>query len=411
VADAYEIMAPASPGGGWDRTARALAVSLSRESGRTASVYNVPGAGGTIGLAQFVHDDRGDPHALMIGGLVMLGAERLHHSPITLDRTIPIATLASEWEAIVVPTASHYVTLRQLTDDLIARPESVGWGGGSAGGTDHLLVALVARAAGADVTRVNYVAYAGGGEALSAMLSGAVTAGVSGVSEVRDQIMDGRLRALAVSSDRRVAAIDAPTLREAGIDVTLSNWRGVFAPPGLDDAQQATLVAAVRAAHDTPEWKRALEQAGWDDAFRTGPALTLFLDAERARVEAVTLLMEDRGHAVIGPYTLPAAAGGGLVVSLLWFVVRRRTDRVLIEHVAAEHRQTDVKKLALLAGALCLYAALLRPAGYIVATALFFPAVARQLGSKRPLRDVVAGILLATAIFFAFTRLLGVRLP
>ena len=103
------------------------------------------------------------------------------------------------------------------------------WGGGSAGGTDHILAGLIAKAAGVDPTKVNYIAHSGGGEALSAILGGHVTAGISGYEEFAPQIAAGKLRGLAISSDERLPGVDVPTLKEQGIDVSLVNWRGVFA--------------------------------------------------------------------------------------------------------------------------------------------------------------------------------------
>jgi putative tricarboxylic transport membrane protein len=281
------IMAPAAPGGGWDQTARAMQAALAKSSGQNAQVYNIPGAGGTVGLAQFVNDHAGDPHQMMISGLVMVGAIQTNKSPVNLEQVTPVAALTTEWEAIVVPADSKYQDLKQLIDDFKANPSSISWGGGSAGGTDHILVGLIAKAAGVDPSKINYVAHAGGGEALAAILSGAVTAGVSGVSEFRDQAAAGKLRFLAVSSDQKIEGVEAPTIKDAGLDVTLSNWRAVFAPPKLDDAQRAAVIAAIEQMHGTDEWKQALQENGWEDFFKTGDEFATFLKDERTRVEGV----------------------------------------------------------------------------------------------------------------------------
>ena len=195
-------------------------------------VVNIPGAGGTIGLAQFVSGKEGQGDALMTGGLVMLGAILTNESPVTLEQVTPIARLTGEYEVIVVPSSSEIQTL----DDLIAKfkedPQSVSWGGGSAGGTDHMLVGLIAKEAGVDPDGINYVPFAGGGEALASILGGHVSAGVSGYQEFAGQIETGDLRALAISSAERLDGVDIPTLKEQGVDVELTNWRAVFAPPG-----------------------------------------------------------------------------------------------------------------------------------------------------------------------------------
>ena len=281
------IMAPAAPGGGWDQTARAMQTALGASTGQNVQVFNVPGAGGTVGLAQFVNDAAGDPHQLMVGGLVMVGAIETNQSPVRLDQVTPVAALTAEWEAFVVPAASEIETMEQLIEAFQADPTSVSWGGGSAGGTDHILVGLIAQAAGVDPSQINYIAHSGGGEALAAILSGAVTVGVSGVGEFRDQVDSGAMRWLAISSDGPVEGIDAPTLQDAGLDIVLPNWRGVFAPPDLTDEQRAAVYDAITAMHDTAEWQEALSANGWQDFFVVGEEFAAFMEEEVTRITAV----------------------------------------------------------------------------------------------------------------------------
>ena len=141
----------------------------------------------------------------------------------------PIARLTGEYEVIVVPAASEIKTLADLIGQAQGRSGPVAWGGGSAGGTDHILAGLIAKAAGADLTKLNYVPFSGGGEALAAIMGGHVTAGISGYGEWAGQIKSGELRALAISAPERVAGIDIPTLKEQGVDVDLANWRAIVA--------------------------------------------------------------------------------------------------------------------------------------------------------------------------------------
>jgi putative tricarboxylic transport membrane protein len=282
-----QVMAPADPGGGWDSTARAMQPVLEEVGGVGAEVYNVGGAGGTIGLAQFAEETAGDPHQLMVMGLVMVGGILTNDSQVTLDAVTPIASLTSEQEAIVVAADSEYETLEQLVTDWVADPTSISWGGGSAGGTDHILVGLLAQAAGIDPSGINYVAHAGGGEAVNAILSGAVTAGVSGVSEFADQVDAGEMRWLAVSGESAPEGIDSPTIADAGFDVVLENWRGVVAAPDLSDADREAVVAFITEMHDSPTWQAALETNGWSDFFQAGDEFATFLDEEETRVEGV----------------------------------------------------------------------------------------------------------------------------
>ena len=211
------IVAPAAPGGGWDQTARALQQAfVSVDPDTSVQVDNVPGAAGTIGLARFVSGERGNPEALLVMGLVMLSAITTNHAPVTLAETTPIARLTGEPEVIVVPAASPLKSLDDLLAAFRTSPESVSWGGGSAGGTDDLLVRLLAETIGIAPSRVNYIAFAGGGPALAALLGGQVTAGVSGYSEFAGQIDAGALRALAISSPSTAGRDDRADAARAG---------------------------------------------------------------------------------------------------------------------------------------------------------------------------------------------------
>jgi putative tricarboxylic transport membrane protein len=413
-AKAISIMAPAAPGGGWDQMARAMQTALADSVGRNVQVYNAPGAGGTIGLAQFVNDHAGDAHQLMVGGLVMVGATETNRSPVTLDQVTPIATLTAEWEAIVVSADSPYKTFQQLLDAFKAEPASISWSGGSAGGVDHMLIALIARAAGVAPSKINYVAHSGGGEAMAALLSGAATAGVASVSEFRDQVEAGKLRWLAVSSDRPIPGVGATTIKDAGLEVVAPNWRAVFAPPRITEAERIEIIRAMEKMRATPEWRQALARNGWDDFFKTGDEFAGFLRQEQGRVKTVLLSVQcPECDAGIGPRFFPLIVAVGLTaLGALWLLrLRVRPDAVLTAHIAEEAAATHWPTVGLTAAALLVYAFALGSLGYIAATALFFPFVARVLGSRRIVRDALIGLALAVVIYFSFTRLLGVRLP
>lgn len=286
--DTLQIMAPASPGGGWDTTAREIQTVL--QSGvidQNVEVFNVPGAGGTVGLAQMINDSAGDDHLLMLTGLVMVGAILTNDSPVTLQDTTPIARLTTEYEVVVVPADSEFQTLDDLIQAFQDDPGSISWAGGSAGGTDHILVGLIAQATGVDPTQINYIPYSGGGEALAAILGGQVSAGVSGVGEWLPQIEAGELRVLAVSSAEPLDIIDAPTLTEQGVDVELANWRGVVAPPDISDEARQGMIAMMEAMRDSEEWQETLERYGWQDFFLAGDEFAQFLEEERETVTEV----------------------------------------------------------------------------------------------------------------------------
>jgi putative tricarboxylic transport membrane protein len=278
-------MAPADPGGGWDSTARAMQPVLEEVGGVTAEVYNVGGAGGTIGLAQFAEETSGDPHQLMVMGLVMVGGILTNDSQVTLDDVTPIAALTTEQEGIVVAADSEYQTLEDLVAAWQDDPTAISWGGGSAGGTDHILVGLLAQAAGVDPSGINYVPASGGGEALD--LIGDVSALVSGVSEFADQVEAGELRWLAVSGESAPEGVDAPTIAESGFDVVLENWRGVMGAPDLSDEDREAVIGLITEMHDSEAWQAALEENGWTDFFMAGEEFETFLADEKTRVEAV----------------------------------------------------------------------------------------------------------------------------
>lgn len=286
--DRLTIVAPASLGGGWDQTARAMQKALV-QSGLvgTVDVRNSPGAGGAVGLAQFVSTERGHGDALILGGLLMMTAERASHAAVSIMDTTPVARLTGDYEVLAVPGGSDLATLDDLVQALRVEPGAISWAGGSVGGTDQLLVTSIARAIGVDPVRMNYVAFTGGGEVAQALLDHEVSAGVSGYAELAAHFATGRIRPLAVASEQRLAGVAIPTLRELGVDVTLMNWRGVFGPPGITSEQRGRLVEVTRAMVGTDAWRDTLAQYHWKNLFLTDTALARFLDAERARAAAL----------------------------------------------------------------------------------------------------------------------------
>lgn len=285
--DRLEITAPAAPGGGWDSTSRAAQEVLQAEGlAKSVQVVNVPGAGGTIGLAKLA-GSKGQGGTLMTMGLVMVGAIETNKSAATLDDVTPIARLTSEQEAIVVPANSPYTTLEEFVAAWRTDPGKLAIAGGSAGGTDQILAGLVAQDAGIDPKQVNYIAYSGGGEAIAAIAGGKVAAGISGVSEFTSQVAAGKMRALAVSGSERVEGFDAPTLKEAGSGVELTNWRGMVAPAGISEDDRQALVDAVQKMADSAAWKAQMQDKGWDDAFLAGDEFDAFLTEEKTRVSGV----------------------------------------------------------------------------------------------------------------------------
>lgn len=282
------IIAPAGAGGGWDSAARSLQdVMMQTGNARSVQVMNVPGAGGTVGLAQFVQNAKGSPDQMLVGGITMVGAIITNKAPYSLTDVTPIARLTGDPLVIVVPAASPYQSMADLMEGIQKDVAHTIWAGGSAGGADHILAALVTQAAGADPAKVNYVAYSGGGESLAAMLGGQVTAGVSGYGEWQGQIESGDLRALAISYPEPIEGIAAQPLKAQGIDIELVNWRGIFAGADINAEDKAVLENAVQKTVASSEWKELIAAKGWSDYYAPSADFTSFIASEDARVRDI----------------------------------------------------------------------------------------------------------------------------
>ena len=282
------MMIPANPGGGWDSTGRALGKAL-MDSGAvtTVSYNNKGGAAGAIGLAQFVNSSKGDGNALMVMGAVMLGGIITGKPPVQLSQATPIARLSSEYNVFVLPANSPLKTMKDVVEQLKKDPGSVKWGGGSRGSTEHIAAAMLAREAGVDPAKINYVAFRGGGEATAAILGGNVTVGGSGLSEFAEYVKTGKMRAIAVTSETRLKGVDIPTMKEQGYNVVIGNWRGVFGANGITPDQRKALTDLVVTATKNKSWTEAVERNGWTPALLTGPAFDKFVDDEFASLRAI----------------------------------------------------------------------------------------------------------------------------
>ncbi|MFE7711976.1 Bug family tripartite tricarboxylate transporter substrate binding protein [Streptomyces sp. NPDC057486] len=283
------IMVPNTPGGGYDTTARTAAKVM--EDTKIASgiqVFNLPGAGGTVGLQRTVNE-KGNGKLTMQMGLGVVGAAYASKSKATLSQTTPIAKLMEEAGAIVVPKSSPYKTIDDLVTAWKKNPKGIAVGGGSSpGGPDHLLPMQLAKTVGIDPKKVNYIGYDGGGELLPAILGNKIAFGASGFGEFLDQIEAGQVRVLAVTSEKPIDALkDAPTLKSSGIDMVFTNWRGIVAPPGISDADKKVWIDSLTAMHGSKEWKAELTKHGWTDAFTTGDEFATYLTEQDKAVAGI----------------------------------------------------------------------------------------------------------------------------
>jgi putative tricarboxylic transport membrane protein len=406
------IIAPAAPGGGWDQTARVMQQVLQRAGiVRTASVENIPGAAGTIGLARFIGAERGRGDVVMVSGLIMLSAIVTHASQVTLREVTPLARLTGEYEVIVVPVGSPFRSLSDLIRAFKERPESISWGGGSAGGSDQILAGLVADAVGVSPRRVNYIAFSGGGEAMSAILGGQVSAGINGLAEFAPQIEGRTVRVLGISSAERLPGLDAPTLREQGVDVEFENWRSLVAPPDISSLDRKLLERSIDAMVRSAEWRDALQRYRWIDRYLAGDAFAAVVETEEARVRAVLAKLG------IGPSENARPARAGLYPILVLAGLAFWGASAALQGLRGPRTSKRAgagpgwRAAALIAAGIALDLALMEPAGFVIASAALFWLTARAFDERHPMGDALFAVGISAGAYLLFVRVLNVTLP
>lgn len=416
---AITIMAPASPGGGWDQLARVMqhALVVDDITSVPVEVVNRGGAGGTIGLTELITQHRRDPYTWMVGGSTLVSAMVMHESRFTLSEATLLARLASEYDVVAVPVDSPYQSMEDLISDFRKDPSGFVWGGGSAGSADHLMVALIAQDIGVDPRQLNYVAYPGGGEAAAAVMGQQIQAGVAGFAEWKDLAEAGRMRLLAISAPQRLENVEIPTLRESGLDVELENWRFVVAGPGVPDDDRAKILQMLAEMRGSAEWKKVLKTYSWEDRYLTGPALDDFVAAE---TKATAALLEDlgmsggAGASATGPYLFPTIVTVLLTVCglvLLGQTLMRR--RLAVETGSGAAHMPDVHwpGFAFSAGLILTYVIALGLVGFLFATPVYLVLQARIIGSRTLLRDITIFVIFTAAVYFVFENLLSINVP
>lgn len=281
-----DLFVPSGVGGGWDGLARAFA-QVAREAGLigNATIENVGGAGGTLGLTRYVNQHRGRNNSMIVSGSSMIGAVIANKTSLGLTDLVPVARMTQEAGAILVGASSRYKTIGDLVDALKTNP-SLPIGGGSAGGIDHITLGLLLKTIGVDPARANYVAFSSKGLVIPAVVENQIHALISGYSEYSAQIKAGQLRVLATSGPEPLPESGVGTLREQGLDIAVVNWRGLFAPPGTPEDTAKKLIDLVRSVHKLPAWKKTLENRQWEDAFLTGDLFNLFIKSNTASMNA-----------------------------------------------------------------------------------------------------------------------------
>jgi putative tricarboxylic transport membrane protein len=282
LAEPAKVMIPGGAGGGWDGTGR-LAFDVMQKAGiytEGATFTNKGGAAGTVGLADFVKN-KGQDNAVMVMGVIMVGGIIANKSPVTLDQVTPLGRLTFEWNALAVPADSPIKTVKDFVEALKKDPAAMAVGGGSAGGVDHVTLALIAKESGVPADKINYVAFSGGAEMLTALAGGRLKAAVSGISELAQQAKAGRVRIIAVTSEKGQEG--APSLKEGGVNVVLGNWRGIMGAPEMSAAGKKAWIERLDKMCASKEWADGLGKQGLENACLTGDKFAAFLKDEQTR--------------------------------------------------------------------------------------------------------------------------------
>lgn len=276
------LIAPAASGGGWDTFQREQQQAMrSNQIVNNVQVLNIPGAGGTIALGNL--STMTAPNTLMVGGSGHLVAQVQFGTAAQIADVTPISLVVEEYDIITVPADSPYQTLDDLVAAWQADPAGITWTGG--GSFDQLVMTDLALAADVPASETTYIPSDGGGEAIQALLNGTAKASTGGFADMYPQVEAGRLRVLGIAAEEPLPGVDIPTLTEQGYDVTLTNWRAVFAPPGMTEEQIAELRAITDEAVATPEWQSAVERNYWTEVPLEGEELDQFIADETARIE------------------------------------------------------------------------------------------------------------------------------
>ncbi|PTV96586.1 putative tricarboxylic transport membrane protein [Rhodobacter aestuarii] len=292
---ASECIAPAGPGGGWDFTCRQVGKMLQdlKLIDETMQVTNLEGGGGGVAFAEVVNK-RGDANDLIVAASSAT-ATRLAQGAYpgnTMDQVRWLAAVGADYGVIAVSANSPIQTLPELLEQIKTDPTSVSVAGGSAvGGWDHLKVLIAANAFGIDDVRtVKYIAFDGGGEAVTQLLAGSVQAFTGDISEAKGFVDSGDIRVIAVLAPERLpgAFADFPTAKEQGVDAIGANWRGFYAPGGMTDAAYNTWVEDIGALYASDEWKTVMAANGLAPLDLQGAAFEEFVASSVAQIQQIS---------------------------------------------------------------------------------------------------------------------------
>ena len=287
---AVEIVVGTSPGGGQDRSARFVQKLIQEHKlvPVPTAVVNKPGAGSSIGYT-YLNQQAGNPHHIMLLTVPLItnyimGISSINHSELT-----PISVLFDDYIVATVKPDSPIKSARDLMERIKKDPSSVSVGIPSITGGGGLAILLAAKAVGVDPKQVKTVVFKSGGDSVRALLGGHVDVMMSTTAAPVAQLKAGTVRILAVAAPQRMEGVlaNVPTLREQGINVVFSNWRGIVAPKGITPAQTAYWEGVFAKVVQLDEFKRDVERNLWVSNFQNSAAMAKFLKAEHEELRAL----------------------------------------------------------------------------------------------------------------------------
>lgn len=290
-----ECIAPANPGGGWDFTCRQVGKVLQDQGliDKTMQVVNLAGGGGGVAYAEVVNK-RNENNDLIVAASSATST-RLAQGAFpgnTKDQVRWLASVGADYGVIAVAANSPITTLPELLDQIKTDPTTISVAGGSAvGGWDHLKVLIAANAYGIDDVRsVKYIAFDGGGEAVTQLLAGSVQAFTGDISEAKGFVNSGDIKVIAVLAPERLGGEFAkfPTAKEQGVDAIGANWRGFYAPGGMSDAAYAGWVEKIGALYASDEWKSIMEANGLAPLDLQGAEFEQFVSNSVAQIKSIS---------------------------------------------------------------------------------------------------------------------------
>ena len=283
VVDSIYFLIPGGAGGGWDGTARGTGEALTGAGlVGSASYENMSGGGGGKAIGFLIENADSQHGTLMVNSTPIVIRSLTGVFPHNFRDLTLVSGTIGDYAAIVVGKDSPVNSMADLLAAYKADPRGTAIGGGSVpGGMDHLVAAMVMKAAGENPTAVKYIPYDAGGKAMAALLSGEIKALSTGFSEAVDLANAGEVKIIGVTSAERVAAYDAaPTMKEQGIDAEFVNWRGFFAAPGLPADKLAAYQTAIAKMYETPEWEAVRARNGWVNIHNSGDDFKTFLEGQ-----------------------------------------------------------------------------------------------------------------------------------